>query len=142
MPISIRAPKNCQTFADTPIRMVKNPIARLDRSSINFRPCVSATRPHTGEAKAATNEVMPERMPAQMSIPAVEWTPSSGRNSGMIGVSIENAIVMTNWTPTIAHSVLRHCAATPLSSAAEGPPPAWSSAMPSQRRREPGSIPR
>ena len=34
-------------------------------------------------------------------------TPSTGRNNGMIGDSIENAIVMTNWMPAIAHSVFR-----------------------------------
>ena len=44
-------------------------------------------------------------MPAHMSIAASECTPSTGRNSGMIGVRKLNDMVMTNWMPTIAHSV-------------------------------------
>ena len=80
-------------------------MAKLERISISLRPCRSATRPHSGEAKAATNDVEPLRMPAHMSIAASVCTPSSGRNSGMIGVRKLNAIVMTNWMPTIAHSV-------------------------------------
>ena len=70
-----------------------------------MRPCWSLRRPQTGEANAATNEVVPLRMPAQMSIPLSELTPSTGRNSGMIGVSAEFAMVLTNWMPTITHSV-------------------------------------
>jgi len=30
---------------------------------------------------------------------------SAGKSSGMIGVSTEKAIILTNWMPTIAHSV-------------------------------------
>ena len=115
-PISARHPKNCQTLPEAPISAVNSPIARLERISINLRPCRSATCPQIGEAKAATSEVMPLRTPAQMSIAASLSTPSTGRNSGMIGVSIENAPVITNWMPTIAHSVCRHCAASPPAS--------------------------
>src|SRR5205823_2009557 len=110
-PISARHPKNCQTSPAAPIKAVKTPIARLDRSSINLRPWRSATWPHKGEAKAAISEVTPFKTPAQMSIAASLSTPSTGRNSGMIGVSIEKAAVITNWMPTIA-----------TMSAANGPP--------------------
>src|SRR5580704_3285996 len=77
----------------------------LDRNSINFRPCRSARRPHNGDAKAATKEVVPARMPAHSATALAELTPSAGRNSGMIGLSIENAAVMTNWIPT----AVEHC---------------------------------
>jgi hypothetical protein len=36
----------------------------------------------------------------------------------MIGLSIENAAVMTNWMPTIAHKVRCHCVAALPSAAA------------------------
>src|SRR5215469_3009146 len=132
----MRAAKNCQTLSDSPISTVKKPIARLERTSINLRPCRSATRPQIGEAKAATNEVTPDRTPAQMSIAPADCTPSSGKNSGMIGVSIENAMVMTNWMATIAHNVLRQYAETPPSSAADASlSPARSSAIRSAHAR-------
>src|ERR1700749_1449755 len=63
-PISARNAKNCQTFAATPISAVNTPIARLERTSISLRPRRAATRPHTGDAKAATKDVTPLRMPA------------------------------------------------------------------------------
>src|ERR1700729_2360342 len=44
-------------------------------------------------------------MPDQTSMPASEVTPRSGRNSGMIGLRKLNAMVMTNWMPTMAHRV-------------------------------------
>ena len=56
----------------------------------------------------ATKEVVPARMPAHSATAPAELTPSTGRNSGMIGLSIENAAVMTNWIPTIAHKVRCH----------------------------------
>jgi hypothetical protein len=87
------------------MKAVKIAIAQLDRSSISLRPCWSASRPQSGEANAATNDVEPLRIPAHMSIAATECTPSTGRNSGMIGVRKLNDMVMTNWMPTIAHSV-------------------------------------
>ena len=104
-PISARKAKNCQTSPATPISAVNRAIAKLERISISLRPCWSLSRPQIGEANAATNEVVPERTPAQMSIAAALSTPSCGRNSGMIGVSAEFAIVLTNWMPTITHSV-------------------------------------
>src|SRR5260370_10095518 len=52
-------------------------------------------------------------MPAHRVTALAVSTPSSGRNSGMIGVNIEDAMVMTNWMPTIAQSVRCHCAAAP-----------------------------
>ncbi len=122
----------------------------LERSSINLRPWRSATRPQTGEAKAAMNEVTPLRTPAHRSTAPGELTPSSGRKSGMIGLSIENAIVITNWMPTIAHRVRRHCAgslsavsaimATPSSLMPDGAPVAAAShpssrGSPARRRR-------
>ena len=75
----------------TPISAVKMPIAMLERISITLRPCRSDSRPQIGEVKAATNDVLPPRMPAQIAISLVLVTPSSGRNSGMIGVSTEFA---------------------------------------------------
>jgi len=76
-PISARNAKNCQTFAATPISAVKTPMARLERNSISLRPRRSATRPHTGEANAATKEVTPLRMPAHRSTALAVSTPSS-----------------------------------------------------------------
>ena len=105
-PISARAAKNCQTFSDMPISAVKNAIAQLERISIGLRPCRSASRPHSGEANAATNEVEPFRMPDHRSMPASVVTPRSGRNSGMIGLRKLNDMVMMNWMPTMAHSVV------------------------------------
>ena len=84
---------------------VNTAMAQLERSSISLRPCWSARRPHSGDAKAATNEVEPFRMPAHRSIAASVCTPSTGRNSGMIGLRKLNDMVMMNWMPTIAHSV-------------------------------------
>src|SRR4051794_35432385 len=89
------------------------PIAMLERISITLRPCRSDSRPQIGEVKAATNDVLPPRMPAQIAISLVLVTPSSGRNSGMIGVSTEFATAVTNWIATIAHSVCRQLAAEP-----------------------------
>src|ERR1051325_502393 len=94
-PIRARKAKNCQTLSAAPISAVNRPIARLERSSINLRPCRSATVPHKGDAKAATKEVTPFRIPAQTAIDEALSTPSTGKNSGMIGVSIEKAIVIT-----------------------------------------------
>ena len=92
-------------FAAMPISAVNAPIARVERISINFRPRRSARRPNSGEAKAATNEVTPLRMPDHIATALGVSTPSTGRNSGMIGLSTENAIVLMNWIPTIAQSV-------------------------------------
>src|SRR6202041_1121863 len=52
-------------------------------------------------------EVEPLKMPDHKSTRAGVVTPSSGRNRGMIGVSMLNDIVMTNWIPTMVQSV--HC---------------------------------
>ena len=84
---------------------VNTAIAQLERISIGLRPCWSASLPQSGEAKAATNEVEPFRMPDHRSIPASVVTPSFGRNSGMIGLRKLNDIVMMNWMPTMAQSV-------------------------------------
>src|SRR6185437_6074930 len=88
-----------------PIRPVNTAIAKLERSSDSLRPCRSATRPQTGEAKAATKEVAPPMTPAQMSTPSTVVTPSSGRISGMMGLRKLIEAVITNWMPTIAHRV-------------------------------------
>jgi len=94
-------------------------MARLERSSISLRPRRSATRPHTGEAKAATNEVTPLRMPAHRSTALAVSTRARAGSSGMIGLSTENAPVMMNWMPTMTQSVRCHCsAATSFASAA------------------------
>jgi hypothetical protein len=53
--------------------------------------------------------------PAHSATAPAEPTPSTGRNSGMMGLSIENAAVMTNWIPTIAHKVRCHGAAALVS---------------------------
>ena len=63
--------KNCQTLPERPISAVN----KRDRasSSASASACGRAGRrrcPTSGEAKAATNEVTPFRMPAQMSIAA------------------------------------------------------------------------
>src|SRR3954452_13872985 len=107
IPISPRNANICHTLAATPISPVKMPIAMLERISISLRPCLSDSLPQIGEVKAATNDVLPPRMPAQIATPLWLSTPSSGRNSGMIGVSTEFAIAVTNWIATIAHSVWR-----------------------------------
>jgi len=52
--------------------LVREAMAQLERSSISLRPCWSASRPHSGDAKAATKDVEPLRMPAHMSIAASE----------------------------------------------------------------------
>ena len=88
-----------------PSQKGKTELERINRGdTLTLRYAVYA---HSGDAKAATKEVMPLRIPAQMAIAPSFSTPSTGRNNGMIGVSIENAAVMTNWMPTIAHSVCR-----------------------------------
>src|SRR6516162_10789449 len=103
--ISARNAKNCQIFAAKPISAVNAPMASVKRSSISLRPRRSATRPHIGEAKAAMKEVTPLRMPDHRATALGVSTPSTGRNSGMIGLSTENAIVLMNWIPTIAQRV-------------------------------------
>ena len=104
-PITARAPKNHQTLVASPISAVNTAIAKLERSSDSFRPCLSATRPQIGEANAATNDVEPVMTPDQRSTPSVLVTPSCGNISGMIGLRKLIAAVMTNWMPTIAHRV-------------------------------------
>src|SRR5215472_7530142 len=66
-------------------------------------------RPHIGCVKTLTNEVTDERIPAHRSTALAECTPSSGRNSGMIGLRKLNEQLITTCTPTIAHIVSRHC---------------------------------
>jgi len=90
-------------------------MASVERISIILWTRRSATRPHSGEAKAATNGVSPLRMPDHKSIARAVLTPSTGKNSGMIGVSTEKAIVLTNWMPTIAHKVRCHAVTAPRS---------------------------
>ncbi len=102
------APKNCQTFVESPISPVNTAMAKLERSSESLRPCRSATRPQIGEAKAATKDVEPVMMPDQMSIPFTDSTPSCGSISGMIGLRKLIPAVMTNWMPTIAQRVRCH----------------------------------
>jgi hypothetical protein len=74
------------------------------------------------------------RIPAQTAIDEALSTPSTGKNSGMIGVSIEKAIVITNWMPTIAHSVCCQCAAAPCVSVPAG----CTGAVPPSRRAPSG----
>ena len=95
-PITARAPKNHQTLVASPISAVNTAIAKLDRNNDSLRPCLSATRPQIGEAKAATNDVEPVMMPDQTSTPASVSTPSRGSMSGMIGLRKLIAAVMTN----------------------------------------------
>jgi hypothetical protein len=104
-PIAARAPKNHQTSVASPISPVKAAMKKLDRTNASLRPCLSATLPHQGEAKAAKKEVEPVIRPDQMSMPSMEWTPSSGSISGMIGDRKLIAPVMTNWMPTMAQRV-------------------------------------
>ena len=68
--------------------------------------------PHSGAVKIATNEVTEASTPAQTSTASRETTPSSGRNSGMIGLRMLNEMLITNWTPTIVHSVRCQCCAS------------------------------
>ncbi len=79
-----------------PINTVNRAMAKLERSSETLRPYRSATRPQTGEAKAATNEVAPVMMPDHQNTPVSEVTPSWGSISGMIGVRKLMAPVMTS----------------------------------------------
>ncbi len=99
------APKNCQTLVDSPISPVNTAIAKLERSSDNLRPWRSATRPQTGEAKAATKDVEPVMMPDQISMPFADPTPSCGSIRGMIGLRKLIPAVITNCMPTIAQRV-------------------------------------
>jgi hypothetical protein len=75
---------------------VNTAIAKLERKRDSLRPYLSATRPHIGEAKAATNDVAPVMMPDQTSTPSIVSTPSCGSMSGMIGLRKFIAAVMTN----------------------------------------------
>ncbi len=118
-PISARTAKNSHTVNDRPISAVKMPIAKVERSSICLRPRRSAMRPQSGEAKAATSGVTPLRMPAQRSTALGLVTPSSGRNSGMIGLRMVNDSDMMNWMPTITHIRRAH----PSAPAAVSPMP-------------------
>lgn len=55
----------------------------------------------------ATKDVADASTPAHMFTALADSTPRSGRNSGMMGATMLNAILMTNWTATIAHKVRR-----------------------------------
>jgi len=62
--------------------------------------------------KIAMNEVTEASTPAQISTASVDTTPSSGRNNGMMGLRMLNAMLITNWTPTTVHSVRCQCCAS------------------------------
>src|ERR1700746_3111432 len=95
-PMTARAPKNCQTLADSPINAVKKAMAKLERNSDSLRPCRSATRPQIGDATAEPGDVEPVMTPDQTATPRADSTPSSGSISGMIGLRKLIAAVMTN----------------------------------------------
>ena len=100
--------------------MVKTPIDTDARSTIGLRPYRSDSRPQTGAANAAMNDVVDASPPAHRSISVIVLTPTSGRNSGMIGLRIENENDITSCTDTIAHSVTRHRGEISASSSGNG----------------------
>src|ERR1019366_9676470 len=64
-------------------------------------------RPHIGEVNTAMNEVIDASPPDHRSTALADCTPISGRNSGMIGLRKLNEVLMTSWTITMAHIVVR-----------------------------------
>src|SRR4051812_37130871 len=102
-PMKARAPKNCHTSPASPIKPVNSPIAKEERSSDSLRPCLSAIRPQSGEAKAATKDVEPVMMPDQMPTPSTVFTPRSGSIRGIIGEGKLIDPVMMNGIAPIAH---------------------------------------
>src|ERR1019366_3756841 len=66
-------------------------------------------RPHIGKVNTAMNEGIDASSPDHRSTALADWTPISGRNSGMIGLRKLNEVLMTSWTITMAHIVIRHC---------------------------------
>ena len=111
-PFSARQPKNCQTLPAAPINAAE-PIARLapqhQLAAMRWRAGPTRAR------QAATNDVVPLRTPDQISIAVSLWTPTPA-GTAQDRRYLELATVITNWMPTIAHSVYCQSDAAPLAS--------------------------
>ena len=114
-PINARSPSSCQAVCTTLISPMNRQMAKQERSTISLRPRRSATLPQNGDTNAAMNGVTDASTPAQTSTAAGLRTPSTGRNSGMIGLSTVNPMFMPSWMPIITASVRRQWGETPAS---------------------------
>ena len=104
-PIKARKPANCHTLPTRLIRKLNRAMAKQDRSTMSLRPRRSATRPHSGEANAATSGVTADSAPTHRSICAGPRTPSCGRNNGITGLSTVKPMFMPSWMPIMRNRV-------------------------------------